>query len=130
MICAQVSFEECPEKEAVKLLPSISAGYVRLEANGMKELAALYASQKMEDRVASHVQNCLWKTYVGKQTAAGKRIKCVTAAVRRRTKQHTKLRTEQRTKQRTNLRTEQHTKHRTEQRTEQRTYTEYRHHFK
>jgi len=95
-ICAQVSFEECPEKEAVKLLPSISAGYVRLEANGVAKLAALYASQTLTlsltlmDRVANHVQNCLWKTYVGKQTAAGKRIKCVTAAVRRRTKQSTK----------------------------------------
>merc|ERR1712166_882497 len=95
-ICAQVSFEECPEKEAVKLLPSISAGYVRLEANSMKRLAELYASQTLTlsltlmDRVANHVQNCLWKTYVGKQTAAGKRIKCVSAAVRRRTKQSTK----------------------------------------
>merc|ERR1712166_35385 len=97
-ICAQVSFEECPEKEAVKLLPSISAGYVRLEANSMKTFSALYASQNIEDRVASHVQNCLWKTYVGKQTAAGKRIKCVTAAVRRRTKQRTKQPTRQPTR--------------------------------
>jgi len=92
-ICAQVSFEKCPEKEADKLLPSISAGYVRLEANGMKELAELYASQKMENLVSIHVQNCLWKTYVGKQTAGS--IKCVTAAVRRRTKQPTRKPTRQ-----------------------------------
>ena len=101
MICAQVSFEKCPEKEADKLLPSISAGYVRLEANGMKELAELYASQKMENLVSIHVQNCLWKTYVGKQTAAGKLLKCVTAAVRRRrrrTKQRTKKPTRQQVK--------------------------------